>query len=81
MRPSGSASASQVAVSAEHGEGIGDLVDDILAALGLGEASTGHGDEEGNEAAPGRTGRFGSPSWADPTPASRRSSTPSARSA
>jgi GTPase len=38
-----------VAVSAEHGEGIGDLVDDILAALGLGEASTGHGDEEGNE--------------------------------
>jgi GTP-binding protein len=38
-----------VAVSAEHGEGIGDLVDDILAALGLGEASTGHGDEEGND--------------------------------
>ena len=32
--------------------------------------------------APGRTGRFGSPSWAGPTPASRRSSTPfSARSA
>jgi GTP-binding protein len=42
-----------VAVSAEHGEGIGDLADDILAALGLGEASTGHGDEEVKEEAAG----------------------------
>ena len=70
-----------VAISAEHGEGLGDLVTDMLGALGLKpwpEGTQKDEDEEDHDQAP----RSASPSSAAPTRASRRWSTPSsARSA
>ena len=39
-----------VAISAEHGEGLGELVADMLAALGLGEAEAGKAEQEADGA-------------------------------
>ena len=68
-----------IAISAEHGEGLGDLVEAILAALGLKplrkrkDEDDGEPEERGGRAP--RTVPSASPSSAVPTPASRRWST------
>ena len=75
-----------IAISAEHGEGIGDLVAAMLAALGLKPAKArarrrASGRGRGGSG-PRAAARCASPSSAGPTPASRRWSTRcSARSA
>ena len=64
-----------IAISAEHGEGIGDLIEAILAVLGLSplrkrkDDGAGEPEEEGTAA---RAIPSASPSSAAPTPASRR---------
>jgi len=46
-----------VAISAEHGEGLGELITDILAALGLQDVQEAHEGEAGTAEAEGGAGR------------------------